>query len=383
MPAPRSRDLTIVLAGGAVIVALAVAVAIVLPPGNDSLPEGSSYSVSGAGSAAAYRTLDTLGYHLRRSVEPLTSLNVAPASTLLVLIQPIEAASTQDRRALQQFVAAGGTVLATGCGGASFLTGRDQPSDNPFVPANTYRAVRTSPLSEGAPAIRMALECDTQALASEFQPLYAADKVAAVRIDRVGKGLIAWWAGSTPITNAAIDEEGHLDLLLNLAGAPGRTIVWDEFYHGQRRSLWSYTSRTPLRWAFAQAALVLIVAASIYARRRAPIRGRYVEPRTSPLEFVDTMAGLYARAPTASAAVALARTRLRRRMIAVTGLSADATDAHLAAAAAPRLRRSTAELQTMLETADRAGHDSATTPEAALPLVRALQTIAATIPAGG
>ena len=94
------------------------------------------------------------------------------------------------------------------------------------------------------------------------------------------------------------------------------------------------------------------------------------------------MAALYARASSAAAAVALARARLRRRLLELTGLRPDATDARLAAAASARTRIPPDELRLVLEAAGRAGSDSSTTPEAALPLVRQLQTLAVTLHGG-
>ena len=180
----------------------------------------------------------------------------------------------------------------------------------------------------------------------------------------------------------SIEADGHLELLLNAVGPRERPIVWDEFYHGQRRSLWSYVVATPLPWGLAQIALVAGVAATMFARRRMPIRERVVEARTSPLEFVETMAGLYARAPSASAAVALARARLRRLLLEATGLSPATTDASVAAAAAPRISIPKDELRHLLEAADRAGSDALTSAQTALPLVQRIQTIAATLHGG-
>src|SRR5262249_35104766 len=155
---------------------------------------------------------------------------------------------------------------------------------------------------------------------SRYTTLYGDGGVAAVQFMRAGSGLIMWWSGPTPLVNATISDPGNLELLLNAVGTAGRTILWDEFYHGQRRSLYSYAKQTPLPRAAAHLALVLVVAGAMYARRRAPILERPVESRASPLEFVDTMAGLYARANTARDTVVTARLRLRRLLADATGL---------------------------------------------------------------
>jgi hypothetical protein len=121
------------------------------------------------------------------------------------------------------------------------------------------------------------------------------------------------------------------------------------------------------------------MAAAMFSRRRLPVRQRFVESRTSPLEFVETMAALYARAPSARAATAQVRARLRRLLLEATGLSPAVTDARLAAAAAARVSVQPDDLRGLLEAAASAGSDSSTSAEAALPLVRKMQAVAAAL----
>ena len=201
----------------------------------------------------------------------------------------------------------------------------------------------------------MSAGCSSPELGPQiYLPLYGDPRGEAVFFSRVGRGLAVWWSGTAPIENRSIEQAGHLELLLNIVGSRDREILWDEFYHGQRRSLWSYVIATPLPWALAQVALVAALAATMLARRRTPIRDPVVESRTSPLEFVETMAGLYARAPSAAAAVALARARLRRLLLEATGLSPSVSDARIADAAAARVSIPKDELRDVLEAADRA-----------------------------
>lgn len=382
MPAARSRSVTITIVLAAAVAALALGVDVVAPP-QPAWPAGSSYSTASDGTAAAFRTLSALGYHVVRSADPLTSLAEPPASTLLVLAQPVEGPSEQDRRALRTFVAAGGTVLTTGCGGASFLGAGTAAEEDPFAAERTYHAALLSPLTVGAPAITIAAGCSSGGLGAGFLPLYIAGGLAGARYVRAGAGTEVWLSSDTPLTNAAIASERNLDLLLNVAGVSGRTVIWGEYYHGQRRSLWSFTAGTPLRWACAQVALLLGIAAATYARRRMPVRARSSETRTSPLEFVETMASLYARAPSAADAVAVACARLRRLLFAATGQTPNATDDALAMAAASRLRTTPAELAALLESARAAASQSSTTADEALPLVRKMQALAAAIGTGG
>lgn len=382
MPPRRTREVAVGVAGLALVIALSTMVTVLSPPASDGLAPGSSFSLDPDGSAAAYATLQSLGYQVTRSFEAIATLAPAPSSTVLILADPKEPASAGDRRALQTFVSAGGTVLVTGCLAASFLSdgGAAKPPDLAAgFDEEPFTAAFPSPLTAGARQISMNRLCAPGDLDAKYTPLYGDSSGSVVWAARIGKGLAVLWAGTTPIVNRAIDEPGHLELLLNLVGPADRAILWDEFYHGQRRSLYSYAKLTPLPWLLAQAGLIAAVAAAMFVRRRAPVLDRFVEPRTSPLEFVDTMAGLYARAGTAGDAVATARARLRRLLLDATGLASSVDDARLAAAAAGRVRVDASQLDAALRASDRQGVDVKITAAEALPLVRRLQAFASAL----
>ncbi len=378
MPAYRTSELAVALGGIATVVALSAAAAIIAPPASQGLPAGSSFSYQTDGAAAAYLTLERAGYDIRRSFDAVSALTADPASTVLILADPLDVPTNSDRRALQAMVTNGATVLLTGCGGTRFLSTDKSLSEGGAATPKPFTRAFPSPLSADPPRILMATECGWWNPGERYTVLYGDERNAAVRFTKTGSGLLVWWTGSTPLTNASIDEPGQLELLLDLVGVRGRTVLWDEFYHGQRRSLVSYAMRTPLPWVSAQILLVGLVAAAIYVRRRAPIVERTTESRASPLEFVDTLAGLYARASTAGDAVATARVRLRRLLAEATGLSTTADDRRLAEAAAARLRIDGGDTAAALETAARLTGDT-TLPGEALPVVRRLQTAASAL----
>ena len=382
MPLFRSRELAFAVAGLSFVAALSAATTILSPPASDALPPGSSLSKGPAGSAAAYRTLQSLGYDVRRSFEPMASLQANAASTIVILANPQRDASVGDRRAVQSLISAGATVLATGCRAGSFFADGATFDARNDVP-QSYSSLRPSPLSAGAQTISMKAGCLRPDLSSRFLPLYGIGDLSVVGVWRTGNGAAIWWAGNTPLENSAVDRSGHLELLLNATGAPGKTILWDEFYHGQQRSLYSYARHTPLPWLFAQLAVVGLVAAAMYARRQAPIVERTVDARVSPLEFVETMGGLYARADTAADAVATARARLTRLLADATGIAATAGNEQLAGAAAARLRLARAEVAAVLAAAEDGSRPGAMGPGEALSLVRRMQTIAAAVDRAG
>jgi hypothetical protein len=206
-----------------------------------------------------------------------------------------------------------------------------------------------------------------------FTTIYADARGAAVVAGRIGRGRAIYWSSALPATNAAIDEPGHVELLVDAIGPPlDRRVLWDEHYHGHRRTAWSYASGTPLPAALAQLGVIGLAAFLTVSFRRRPLRAVPDPPRTAPLEFVDTMGGLYERAGATTTAVTVALAHLRRRLIAVSGLPADADDASLARTAAGRAGLSPEALTALLTRA----RDAARGPlsaSAALAVVRALQ----------
>ena len=360
MPVIRSRELAVALAGLSLALVLSLTAALLAPESNGNLPAGSSLSKATDGSAAAYLTLEAVGYSISRSYEPVASLAVDPASTVLIVADPAEAASNGDRRAVQTLVAAGATIIVTGCLGGSFL------AEGVAAPASAgerreFPALHPSPLTAGVPKISIEPRCLRPDLASRYLPLYGSGGSDVVRIARIGSGLAVWWADNTPFA----------------IGPKGRSILWDEFYHGQHRSLYSYAKQTPLPWLGLQLGLVTMAAAFMYVRRRAPVLERPVTPRVSPLEFVDTMGDLYSRVDTAADAVAAARARLRRLAVEATGVTPLAGDERLAKALAARTGSSAAELTQLL--ADSSAAARPMRPADALSLVRRLQACAAAV----
>jgi hypothetical protein len=379
MPAAGSRQVTAAVVGIVIVAVLSAAAAVLSPPGSEGLPAGSSLSRDADGTAAAFLTLESLGYTVVRWTEPLSSIAGDPAAIVLVVADPAQAASNGDRRTIQTLVANGATVLVTGCLGASFLTDRAvaQPLADPEE--RKYSPRFRSPLTRQASEISMAAACGATDLGPSYLDLYADGKGPVVRLARIGKGLAVWWAGTTPIENRSIAAPGHLELFLAIIGSQGRTVLWDEFSHGQRRSLYSYAAGTPLPWLGVQALLIGLVAAAMYARRRAPILERNAESRASSLEFVDSMAGLYARAVMTSDAIRMAHARLRRLLLDVTRLPASTGDEALAAAGAAHVHATESELARALRAGAEAQPGTPVDAAKAVSLVRRLQTYAAAL----
>jgi uncharacterized protein DUF4350 len=365
-----SRDLVVVLVAAGLMLLVAGATTVIAPPDEGIGLRGSSLSNGSAGAKAGFLLLRQLGYVVQRTFDPMVSLDANPATDILVLMAPQQPPSDLDVLALTRFVEGGGVVIVA--------------EDQRWLPSLTRGAVRrsseptpiavvASPLALGAPKIRM----DHTATSGEPQPpfttIYADARGPAVIAGRIGRGRVIYWASALPATNAAIDEPGHVELLVDAIGPPlDRRVLWDEHYHGHRRSAWSYASGTPLPAALAQLGVIGLAAFLTVSFRRRPLRAVPDPPRTAPLEFVDTMGGLYERAGATTTAVTVALAHLRRRLIAVSGLPADADDANLARTAAGRAGLSPESLAALLARARDAARGPLTAP-AALAVVRALQ----------
>jgi hypothetical protein len=385
MPRIRPRDVTLALAGGAALVAL-VALTAAAGTGNDASATGSSFSNRPDGARAAYLTLRQLGYDVERSHEPVAAITADPAASVLVLASPQAGFSNQDRRALTAFAERGGVVLITGAGGTLALDGKVSGlSVGTYNQERRhYRAIDASDLTADAPEISMAVEAPGARFdGATYVAHYAEGEEAVVRSARVGDGRIVWWAGSTPLTNEAIAEAANLELLLNVMGDGSRAILWDEHYHGYVRSLWSYAAGTPLPWAGAYLALLAVAAMLTWSRRAGPVRPPVPDVRTSPMEFVETMGGLYRRAGVAPAAVAAAGRRLRRAVALACGLSAETPDEQLAATAAARLGFSRESLAALLREAAPSAQAPALDEAAACDVVGRLQAASARARARG
>jgi hypothetical protein len=371
-----SRDLVVVLAAVALMLLVAGATTVIAPPDEGIGLRGSSLSSGSAGAKAGFLLLRQLGYVVQRTFDPMVSLDANPATDILVLMAPQQPPSQLDIAALTQFIERGGVAIIAE--GQAWLPSLKRSAVRRSS-ASTPTAVVASPLALGAPTIRM----DHITAGGEPQPpfttIYADGRGAAVVAGRIGKGRVIYWSSALPATNAAVDEPGHVELLVNAIGPPlDRRVLWDEHYHGHRRTAWSYAAGTPLPAALAQLAVIGLAAVLTVSFRRRPLRAVPDPPRTAPLEFVDTMGGLYERAGATTTAVTVALAHLRRRLIAVSGLPADADDASLAATAAGRAGLSAESLAALLARARDAARGPLTAT-AALAVVRALQQASGTV----
>jgi uncharacterized protein DUF4350 len=371
--APSDRKVLAVAAAILVlVVALTLAEGGAASSGGGSLP--STYDSSRRGARAAFLLLKETGYVVERWEKSPLELPVEGAGAVLVLAEPVFPAAEDERQALSRFVRTGGRIVATGHVAADLIPqGQAAPTGELPGEPQSFSPQISSPITLGANLIELEpLACWTNQNPAHLT-LYGRESQALVVTYRLGAGRVVWWAGAWPLTNSGILSGQNLILFLNSIGQPsGVRVLWDEYFHGERGSLWAYLVGTPVPWAGAQIGLVALALLATYGRRWGPLRPRAMPLRLSPLEFVDTLGGLYERAHAAAPATGVALQRFRFLLTRRLGLPANYATAALGHEAQERLGKAAAGLAETLEKAEHAAATYELSDDKALELVREL-----------
>ncbi|HWZ43636.1 MAG TPA: DUF4350 domain-containing protein [Candidatus Saccharimonadales bacterium] len=309
----------------AALVILPIIVALAFLTKNDaesSIP--SSYSASPGGAKGAFLLLQELGYRAERWREPPAGLPSDAGSTVLVMAQPTAVPESEDRKALESYVARGGKVLITGPIAELFIPQADIEIEIlPDPVGRKYEPRLLTSITRGG-AIEMSPLAYWKKPSTQILSHYEDGERPVVVSYRFGKGEVIWWAGSGPLSNAGIVRPGNLVLLLNSIGAPaGMRVLWDEYFHGSRQSLGNYVWQTPLKYATYQCLAIFLAVLVTYSRRHGPIHPAHGASRLSPLEFVQTLGNLYRRAKAAGEGLAVPYARFRGLVTRRLGLPGD------------------------------------------------------------
>jgi hypothetical protein len=373
-------DRKLLLIGGAILLVLTAGLALVgINPEEQGMGIPSTYSAGSSGARAAYLLLQDLHYKVSRWERSPTELPSEPDNTVLILADPVATPKKEEREALKHFVDEGGQVLFTGARIWDFFPEGKVDPKKPIGEGSTFSANLPSNYTFGAPKIVLNTGSAWQAPVASQLPLYGDPHSPVVVSWRIGEGRILWWAAATPLTNASITLEGNLNLFLNAMNSPARgdratiQIYWDEYFHGQRASLWSYVEKTPVAWGLLQLAMLGSIVFFTYGRRSGPVMLPPVVSRLSPLEFVDTLGGLYERAGAEPAVVGFVYQRFRATLSRQLRLSPSVRDAELADAVCGRLGWKESGLKTTLARAAVASRAQKVPPEEALGLIRELE----------
>jgi Domain of unknown function (DUF4350) len=368
----RDRQLVI---GAVVLMVVLLGLTYVLRPvpAKQAIGTPSSYSTDWLGTKAAFLLLQQSGYRVERWESPPEELPEDAAGTTLIFAEPSERGSSAERAAVSRFVSAGGRLLVMGASGGSFAPQSSAvPIPDSDLTPKSFSALLPSPLSRNAPEVTMVAPDEWRSIGPSQLAIYDRNGKPGVVWYRFGKGQVIWWAISSPISNGSIRDKGNLALFLNSVGPSNSRVLWDEYFHGMRRSLTSYFAETPLPWAGLQLACAIAAILFTFSRRSGPIRMPAEESRLSPLEFVDTLGSLYQTARAAPAAVEIVYQRLRLSLSRRLGISAKAKLPVLCQAAADRLGWPSNALFNTLSDAERAMRDINPDDREALDLVREL-----------
>jgi hypothetical protein len=395
MPQTLDRADRKLLIGAAILLVILVVVSAVVSPQQASEESGfpSTYSADWNGAKAAFLLLQDLGYHVERWEQSPAEILGDPGNTVLVLVNPAEVPSEEERSAISEFVQRGGRVLATGRSVAWLLpetnallgpqnpdVDTSSPSAAPvfdgrydFETVAQFSPLTPSPIMRDAPEITMSAPDHWEPDLPGQIVVYGNNDTAAVITYQVGKGEIVWWAAPTPLTNGAIRDASNVKLFLNsVVPSPGVRILWDEYFHGTHGSLWSYFTRSPLPWGVVQFGVIFVAILATYSRRSGPIRTPAAVSRLSPLEFVETLGDLYQSAHADAAAIQVSYQRLRFLLTRTLGLAVNVPVAELARSASQQLSWDEAALLTALTAAEQALHDPNLGPDDSLKLVQTL-----------
>ena len=364
------------IAGGVFLVL--VTTALILAKGPESADEiPTTYSVGSGGAKAAYLLLKASGYRVERWEQSPSELPEAAGATL-ILAEPLDAPKTEERNRLRQFVENGGHVIATGAFVGLFLPESGIVPD-PLSGMTWKKLSAQSPSSITHAASQITLVPQAYWKPDSFAvPLYGdGDKEMVVKY-KFGKGEVIWWASATPLTNAGLKEPGNLEFFLACIGSEPQTrILWDEYFHGYRRSLTASIQSSPVKWIFLQFAVFTLAILLTYSRRSGPISIPAKETRLSPLEFVRTLGALYKQANAASVVVDISYHRFRYWLTRRLGMASNALVEELESAVRERGNFQNADFSATLRACESAPYDYTLKPRAALRLVRSLDDYAA------
>jgi len=378
MPRMSASDRKFLIAGGVLLVLFVAAVVLLAPDQEVEEPYPSSYSAKSGGAKATYLLLEQLGYQVERWNSPIHDLPAEAEGVIFVLLSSQrEEVSKEETKDLHAFVLRGGTVLAAGAGASNFLAELDAfPSWSQKKSWTHYPAAMPSGLNRGIPEITMPERSRVWMVHEDQVPVFANQDGPAVLQYRQGKGMVIWLGSPAPVTNAGMTLPANVTFLMNCLNVAGaKRILWDTYHSGERHTLTSSLSTPALYWGGGQLIFLALAAMWTFSRRSGPLRAAPEPSRLSPLEFVETLGGLYRRTHAASLTLDVAFRRFATLISRRLGLSSDATPARIAEAAAPFLNRDEATLAALLQECESGRFNPELKSNEAMRLVRELHDI--------
>ena len=370
-------DRKILLVASAIFIALICTALLATSPENNRQTLPTTYSTDSHGAKAAYLLLQEVGYHVDRWEQSLSEFS-AGKNTTLILAEPARMPDEKSVTALHHFIEQGGTVIATGPSSAPLLPAMPEIRRSPIERTwNVFPAIAPSAITRAAPQITIAPQAYWKSQAHAVA-LYGKEDETVVVQYSYGEGRVLWWASSTPLTNAGLKEPGNLEFFLaSLGGTKEIHILFDEYLHG-----YGWTSTLVYEYTLAagmliQLAVFGLAVAWTFSRRSGPVRPSVSEDRLSPLEFVETLGGLYRYARASSIAVDICYQRFRHRLAKRLGISSNAASEEFERKLRERWNYYDEKFVVTLNECAATRHHPDISSDRALQLVRALHSYAA------
>lgn len=375
MPAISSGDRRILVIAGLAFLLLLLVGALFAPASGGDTSAGTTYSASSYGAKAAYLLLQESGYHVERWQQSPTSLK-PDEHTVLMILAPMLIPDEKQKNAIEEFVSSGGRVIATGVAGARFIPDdHSEFNEGPTPHWKGFQALSPSPITRAAPKITLTPAARWTGEAGVA--LYGTDsQVVAVHFTH-GKGDVLWLASSTPFSNAGIAQPANLEFVLAAIGDKATTrVMFDEFVHGYGENESSSRSHPLMMALFLQCTVLACAAILTFSRRSGPIRPLRTESRLAPLEFVETLGGLYQQAHASAVAVDVYYARFQYWITRRLGVLPTASAEELDRAVRDRWGLDDKEFLATIQAASAARYRSDLTQNEALKIVQSLYAYA-------
>jgi hypothetical protein len=305
----------------------------------------SSYATAREGDAAYAALLVRNGHAIVRSRRAPSTETFRAGDTVVLLDPPF--VERKDAAALRSFVQAGGHLVVASGGGRWLGQIVGQP------PAWEAPGLAVAPAVAPVPGVGHVATAAQGSWtdAHGALPLLGNSERSVAALAEVGSGRVLLLADSSLLQNAYLDRADNAAFGLAAAGERGRRVVFLETYHGYGRS--TGLAAIPTRWSTA----LLVAAFGVFVFMLSRVR-RFGPPEPDARElpppraqYVESLAATLTRARDRSAALEPLRAEVRRRVLARSGLRADADDA-MVGAAASRLGFSADEIAALLGARD-------------------------------
>ena len=328
-----SRGWQVVVGVFALIVALNVGSRILnnVTGGSPGGPTSSSYA-TGSDGLGAYLSLLAAEGHPVDQLRTYPGRATLAANSTAVVLDP-GFVSDIDAFALREFVEAGGRLIIGGAEPSGWL--RDLLSPTPeWSDASVANARVLAPVPELAGDTRLrSANNGSWAETGIALPVYGAAKGSLVAVASLGRGRVILLADASILQNAYLGAADNARFGLAAAGASTRPVVFFESYHGYGPA--SGYGSIPTRWYLLLGGLALAAFALMIARGRrlGPPEAESRELPPPRRAYVDSLAGILARARRPEEALEPVRAETRARVARRAGLAEGATLEAIEAAA--------------------------------------------------